>query len=157
MLLRIVPFLFLSALTIAEEVEYSAGSYDPLGAHGGIFRALPWTEKELRHISALHATAEYHRLLPIIKEKLLDYGSELDPHTRRQIENFLVQKRPPKVFQELLSDDERHQIRKFHQFEDVDSALAVVRAGLERLPEDKLKKALDYLQVPNTPGASQQM
>uniref|UniRef100_A0A1I7X9J4 Inhibitor_I29 domain-containing protein n=1 Tax=Heterorhabditis bacteriophora TaxID=37862 RepID=A0A1I7X9J4_HETBA len=85
---------------------------DILSAHGGIFRVLEWTEFELAKISAYHATAEHHKLMEIIRDKL--NNSNIDSESRKKIEKFLRSHRPPKFLETFLSEDDRDSLLKHH-------------------------------------------
>uniref|UniRef100_A0A1I7YP88 Secreted protein n=1 Tax=Steinernema glaseri TaxID=37863 RepID=A0A1I7YP88_9BILA len=80
--------------------------FDPLAAHGGIFRNLDWTPAELARISQYHALAEYHQLIEFVKDKVRN--SDVDFVTRQRIGKFLKMKRPPSVLRTLLTKKEKH-------------------------------------------------
>lgn len=48
-------------------MNFNNEDFDPLNAHGGIFRSFKWTREELKQISLHHAVAEYDKLINLMK------------------------------------------------------------------------------------------
>ncbi|GMR53369.1 hypothetical protein PMAYCL1PPCAC_23564, partial [Pristionchus mayeri] len=119
--------------------------YDVLSAHGGVFKALPWTTQELLHVSSLHSRAEYHKLMPFIKEKLIESRDDLSPSERTAIERFLVAKRPPPMADHLFDEEEKQSIDDFHSKGLVSDVIAIWSQALQRLPDKMREKMVEYL------------
>ncbi|CAD6184759.1 unnamed protein product [Caenorhabditis auriculariae] len=122
--------------------EYTAR--DGLAGHAGLFAVLDWSDSELATISAMHATASYHELIQLVKDKL--DVSDISEEDRRKVEKFLRNHRPPPVFRTLLTEDLKDEIRKHHSEKDVDSVLAIIGAKLSRLPTQIYRQAVEYIQ-----------
>ncbi|GMT28292.1 hypothetical protein PFISCL1PPCAC_19589, partial [Pristionchus fissidentatus] len=136
--------LLLSTVIVLTVTCNRWADYDILSAHGGVFRALQWTSQEVNHISALHARGEYHKLMHLIKEKLLD-ADDVSMADRRRIDRFLVAKRPPAVFRNLFDDDEKESIDISHSEGQVDDVLSIWSTALIRLSDQLRSIVIDYI------------
>ncbi|KAK0423327.1 hypothetical protein QR680_008081 [Steinernema hermaphroditum] len=129
--------------------EVPEEEFDPLAAHGGIFRALDWTPAELARISQYHALAEYHQLIEFVKDKMRN--SDVDFLTRQRIGKFLKMKRPPSVLRTLLSKKEKHKMKSLHQRGEIAEAMGILRDRLALLGKKDRNRVLQYFGYPTEP------
>ncbi|KHJ83164.1 hypothetical protein OESDEN_17139 [Oesophagostomum dentatum] len=133
---RILLIFFFATLCSAQEEP------DILSAHGGVFRALDWTNEELAEISALHTTASHHKLMQYVAKKLS--RSDIDEISRRRIEKFLKLKRPPKYLETFLSESDRKQLLQYHAAGDFHKYAVLLFERIFELPKSKAIGALRY-------------
>ncbi|VDO87356.1 unnamed protein product [Heligmosomoides polygyrus] len=61
-----IPLILIAFLAWPASCQQDQDEPDILSAHGGVFRALDWTNEELAEISALHTTASHHKLMQLV-------------------------------------------------------------------------------------------
>ncbi|KAJ1365593.1 hypothetical protein KIN20_025972 [Parelaphostrongylus tenuis] len=113
-----------------------------LTAHNGIFQSLDWTNDELAEVSALHATASYHKLMRLVALKLSE--SDIDEDARRRIEKFMVQKWPPKFLESFLSEEDKDTLLQLHAAGDFHEYAVLLFERLFELPKQQTIIALRY-------------
>ncbi|VDN50100.1 unnamed protein product [Dracunculus medinensis] len=91
-------------------MNFNNEDFDPLNAHGGIFRSFKWTREELKQISLHHAVAEYDKLINLMKAKL-QQSKEIPTSGRLKIEKFLAQNEPPPAVIRLLDPYDKSSVR----------------------------------------------
>ncbi|VDL75348.1 unnamed protein product [Nippostrongylus brasiliensis] len=138
-----VPLIWI-ALLVASVYGQDQNLDEPdiLSAHGGVFRHLDWTNEELAAISALHTTASHHKLMELVARKLAT--SDIDDASRRRIEKFMMQKRPPKFLESFLSDSDRDYLLEHHAAGDFHQYAVLLFQRLFELPKSQAVAALHY-------------
>ncbi|RCN50536.1 hypothetical protein ANCCAN_03390 [Ancylostoma caninum] len=132
-----IVLIFFFALSCSAQEEP-----DILSAHGGVFRALDWTNEELAEVSALHTTASHHKLMQYVANKLS--RSDIDEVSRRKIERFLKSKRPPKFLESFLSETDRKYLLQHHAAGDFHQYAVLLFERLFELPKEDAITALRY-------------
>ncbi|CAI5440134.1 unnamed protein product [Caenorhabditis angaria] len=126
------------------DVPLGYSNREGLSGHMGAFASLNWSDYELNLISSLHATGNYHEIMKMVKDKLVE-SEDLPLGERRKIENLLKKMRPPPLFKNLLDEEDTNRVRIAHGSGDLQTVLQIIDSRLRELPKNLYEVALTYL------------
>ena len=78
---------------------------DLVGAHGGLFKGIEWSEEERVKISDLHTTQQYHLLGPLLRQKLYSMNANLGYID--EVATFFRDAYPPESVRKLHTNDSK--------------------------------------------------
>uniref|UniRef100_A0A0K0DW26 SXP/RAL-2 family protein Ani s 5-like cation-binding domain-containing protein n=1 Tax=Strongyloides stercoralis TaxID=6248 RepID=A0A0K0DW26_STRER len=121
----------------------SDNSFDPLNAHGGIFRKLSLNEKELQQISEYHALTDYSKIIELIESKILE-SEDIGNKEKVNLLKIIHKMRPPKSVKHLLTKNDKHKMKHHYQKQEIGQAMDIVLKRLDEKDPETRREIVDY-------------
>uniref|UniRef100_A0A0N4ZH25 DUF148 domain-containing protein n=1 Tax=Parastrongyloides trichosuri TaxID=131310 RepID=A0A0N4ZH25_PARTI len=121
----------------------SINNFDPLNAHGGIFRKLLLTKEEMQQISEYHAMTEYSKLIEFVEIKILN-SDHIENKEKINLLKLIHRMKPPKSVKHLLSKTDKHKMKAHYHKQEIGEAMDIVLKRLDEKDTATRNEIVDY-------------
>uniref|UniRef100_A0A0K0G021 Uncharacterized protein n=1 Tax=Strongyloides venezuelensis TaxID=75913 RepID=A0A0K0G021_STRVS len=121
----------------------SDGGFDPLNAHGGVFRKLDLSKDELRLISEYHALTEYGKIIDLMESKILD-SEDMRSKEKINLLKIIHKMRPPKSVKHLLTKNDKHKMKHHYHKQEIGQAMDIILRRLDEQDPSTRREIVDY-------------
>ncbi|CEF66904.1 Hypothetical protein SRAE_2000157000 [Strongyloides ratti] len=121
----------------------SDNSFDPLNAHGGIFRKLSLSSEDLQKISEYHALTDYSKIIELIESKILE-SDNIKNKEKVNLLKIIHRMRPPKSVKHLLTKNDKHKMKHHYQKQEIGQAMDIVLKRLDEKDPETRREIVDY-------------